>query len=771
MHDGPLELQPLRSFKNRILILIVALVTLAQGVTLLLTLASLRQSSEEQSRRDLVAAKDVLQERLSERWRERHANAEAIFRDFTFLEVLGTGNAPTINSALDNLAHTRLGADRSAVFDAEGRFVAGDAAAFAQGSDWLPEEGAAEQHVNYTAIAGEPYQLVFAELRSPQHVGWVALAFALDDSLAEQLKRLAIADVKFELIDPAHQPAGIVVRAGDQFSLSTALPHSDGTVAIIVRRSVDTAMNTFGKNWQRLTFIVAAILLLAAGFGVLLGRAFVRPLATLVAAAGRIARGDYGWLVPPQGGEEFQAVASTFNIMQDGIREREQQLYLQATRDALTGLSNRRAIKQWLEQRESSDLALSLVVCDVNRFRDVNASMGNQTGDRVLCLLAQRLKLLAGDVEACARLGADLFAVALPMAGAAAATTVRQLIAELHAGVALDGVQLSINLRCGIAVLQPGIGAEDLLRQCGVALVEAKESGQDCVAFKISHDLEHQRRVMLVAELRRAIADNGLTLNWQPLVQMSNRDTRLMEVLVRWSHPTLGDIPPAEFVPLAERASAIGDLSRWVMQAAIEQLGRWRREGVELEAAVNLSAADMSDPTLPMRVLLLLQQQEVSPSKLVLEVTESAIMREPVQAAHVMKQLRVVGVRFAIDDFGTGHSSLAQLTALPVDELKIDRTFVRDLDRNSANQAIVRSTIELGHILGLKVVAEGIETPEVWAQLMRMGCDYAQGYFISRPMPTAAVAEWLATQRERLAETLSAAERSGQLAAIRPRRI
>jgi EAL domain-containing protein (putative c-di-GMP-specific phosphodiesterase class I) len=250
---------------------------------------------------------------------------------------------------------------------------------------------------------------------------------------------------------------------------------------------------------------------------------------------------------------------------------------------------------------------------------------------------------------------------------------------------------------------------------------------------------------------------------------MTSREARVLEVLVRWMHPSLGEIQPAEFVPLAERAQVVGELSRWVLQAAVEQMGRWRRNGLEIEIAVNLSAADMTDPTLPMRVLMLLQQNEVPASMLVMELTESTIMREPVQAAQVMKQLRAAGVRFAIDDFGTGHSSLAQLTSLPVDELKIDRAFVTDLDRNKANQAIVRSTVELGHILGLKVVAEGVETPEVWGQLVRMGCDFAQGYFVSRPMATAAVPEWLSTHRARLAAALGEAERSGQLSAIRPR--
>jgi EAL domain-containing protein (putative c-di-GMP-specific phosphodiesterase class I) len=274
---------------------------------------------------------------------------------------------------------------------------------------------------------------------------------------------------------------------------------------------------------------------------------------------------------------------------------------------------------------------------------------------------------------------------------------------------------------------------------------------------------------MLVAELRRALAGEGLALHYQPIVDMRDRTVRSFEALLRWNHPTLGNISPAEFIPLAERASVLPDLSRWVLGTAIGQLGAWQREGLDFSVAVNLSAADFADGGLPARVFALLRDYQVPATRLILEVTESAIMREPQLAAQIMQQLRTGGVCFAIDDFGTGHSSLAQLQALPVDELKIDRGFVCNLERSMSNVAIVRTTIELGHSLGLKVVAEGIETPEVWASLLRLGCDLAQGYFVSRPMPVSAVSGWTRAQREQLARNVSVAEEGGRLTPIRGR--
>jgi EAL domain-containing protein (putative c-di-GMP-specific phosphodiesterase class I) len=336
--------------------------------------------------------------------------------------------------------------------------------------------------------------------------------------------------------------------------------------------------------------------------------------------------------------------------------------------------------------------------------------------------------------------------------------------------VPVGGFHVAVELRAGLVEWDPSrVAVEDVLRHADVALVEAKETGAVCALYQAGHDAEHQRRVLLVSELRKAIASNALHLNFQPLVLMTTREAVSFEALVRWTHPKLGVLSPSEFVPLAERASVVADLSRWVLAAAIGQLGQWRREGLVIELAVNLSATDMADPELPGRVLGLLQQHQVEARQLMLEVTESAIMREPQQAAQIMQQLRSAGLRFAIDDFGTGHSSLAQLTSLPVDEIKIDRSFVINLERSSNNQAIVRSTTELGHILGLRVVAEGIETPQAWSSLLRLGCDLAQGYFISRPMPAADVPGWLQTQRAELSRALADAQQEGTVASLKLR--
>jgi EAL domain-containing protein (putative c-di-GMP-specific phosphodiesterase class I) len=249
--------------------------------------------------------------------------------------------------------------------------------------------------------------------------------------------------------------------------------------------------------------------------------------------------------------------------------------------------------------------------------------------------------------------------------------------------------------------------------------------------YRPGQDEQHRRRLTLVTDLRHAIDQDQLTLVYQPKVTMASRSVRSLEALVRWNHPQLGPVSPGEFVPLAESTGGSRQLTNWVLAAAIRQMGEWRPLGLELDLAVNLSAPDILDPDLSDEILRLLRRHGVAPTALLLEITESAVMRDAQVAVRNMQLLRIAGVRFAIDDFGTGHSSLSQLSVLPVDELKIDRSFI---SAGASAVTIVTSTIDLAHRMGLRVVAEGVEEPDAWNLLRRLGCDFAQGYLISPPL-------------------------------------
>ncbi len=784
------------SFKNRLLILIVSLMALAQGVTIMLALASIRGAVRADSVRQLTATRAMLDRTLAERTHLLRSATDVLVRDYGFKEAVASSDRSTMQSALANHAQ-RVSADLAVLYALDGTVVTANTRELATQSSrslHLPEGETVA--APFAIVGARPYQIVIAPIRAPQVIAWVALGFALDQSLAEQLAALAGTDISFVFHEPGSDNAIISTLAparaaalasstpqstsrgapmlstlqdAQYLTLSAPLQAQSGTLQLIAQQSQDAAMAPFRQMRFALLLIGGVALVGAIVVALLASRSAVRPLAMLVSAAHQIEKGYYCENIQIPGGSEFQRLAGTFNAMQQGIREREARIVHQSTHDTLTALPNRDGLRERVMALPQGGLC-SIVMLDVQRFRDVNASVGHQVGDQLLKLLAVRLAQLAGAELPCARVGADQFVLACALHDSELMHRVLVLSEELRSGVQLGELRLSIDIRAGISEWRaPRASVDDLLRQADVALLQAKEQDTVAVVYQATHDAEHRRRVLVVAELRQALTGKGLSLHYQPLVNMTDRAVVGFEALLRWSHPTLGNISPVEFIPLAERASVLPDLSRWVLNTAIAQLGQWQRAGIDAEIAVNLSAADFADGELAARVLALLREHAAPPTRLLLEVTESAIMREPQLAAQVMQQLRTAGVRFAIDDFGTGHSSLAQLHALPVDELKIDRAFVMNLERSSSNIAIVRTTIELGHGLGLKVVAEGIETPEVWATLLRLGCDLAQGYFISRPMAAEAVPAWLRMQGAQLARAMVTAEQAGTISSLRGR--
>jgi predicted signal transduction protein with EAL and GGDEF domain len=354
----------------------------------------------------------------------------------------------------------------------------------------------------------------------------------------------------------------------------------------------------------------------------------------------------------------------------------------------------------------------------------------------VLRELGRRLRSQVSTSNTVARVGVAQFLVLLENTTAAAVSALaRQLIDTLRAGILRDDVQVSLMPRVGVCLYpEHGEVTADLLRRARTALYDAHESDQAITVYQAGRDEGHRRQIALVGDLRRAIASNELTLLYQPKVEMASRKVKSLEALARWFHSTHGFIPPAEFIPYAERTGIIGLLTRWVVQNAVRQCRQWSDEGLDAEVSVNLSAADLGDADLSSMIIAELEQQKVDPTRLVLEITETAAMRETASAIRIMEELRTFGVRFSIDDFGTGFSSLVQLKRLPV----------------------VKSTIDLGHSMGLKVVAEGVDKAESWRFLLAMGCDLAQGYFVSHPLKAEDIPSWVARLNAKLATASSA---------------
>ena len=421
----------------------------------------------------------------------------------------------------------------------------------------------------------------------------------------------------------------------------------------------------------------------------------------------------------------------------------------QAVHDTLTELPNRTLLRDRVEQalrmRERDDTTLALLLIDLNGFKTVNDSAGHHHGDLLLRHAASVLRRVMRPTDTVARLGGDEFAVLLPDTDAdTAVALVQTFTTVLNAPVALDGPMVRTTASVGIALAPThGNDVSTLLRHADIAMYTAKRARQSYCIYTGARDDGEAERLTLIADLHHALRTRALTLVYQPIIGCADNRLWGVEALIRWSHPTRGPIPPDVFIPLAEEAGMITALSAWVLEEAIRQCGAWRAAGIMAAVAVNLSVWDLQDATLVTRVLALLTRHGVPPCALHLELTEGTVMREVARTAAVLTRLREYGVRTAIDDFGTGYSSFAYLRQLPAGALKIDKMFVRELGHETADVAIVRATIEMAHSLGMQVVAEGVEDAATLALLREMGCDLAQGYFISKPVPVADFTRWV----------------------------
>ena len=421
----------------------------------------------------------------------------------------------------------------------------------------------------------------------------------------------------------------------------------------------------------------------------------------------------------------------------------------QALHDGLTGLPNRdlfrRRIDEALAEAQQRRTGVSVLLLDLDRFKEINDTLGHQSGDLLLQALAKRLETLIRDTDTVARLGGDEFAIVSPGAGdeGDAFVLAERIRAGLEAPFALAGLTVEVEASVGIALYPDhGDDVEALIRHADVAMYNGKKTHRPML-YSPKDDHYSSDRLALVGELRRAIANRELVIHYQPRVELATGDVHAVEALVRWDHPERGLLSPGEFLPLAEHTGMIRPLTRYVMGAALADCAGWAQEGLRPGVSVNLSARDLLDADLPREVESLLSKHGVDPTLLEVEITEHTILTDPERARIVLERLRELGVRLSIDDFGTGFSSLGQLKRLPVDVLKIDRSFVLNMEHDDNDDVIVRSTIELGHNLGLRVVAEGVETQETWGRLAQLGCDTAQGFFISRPLPRVVLVEWL----------------------------
>jgi diguanylate cyclase (GGDEF)-like protein len=434
-----------------------------------------------------------------------------------------------------------------------------------------------------------------------------------------------------------------------------------------------------------------------------------------------------------------------------------------ATHDPLTGLPNRvkfyDIVQQAIHSGGRKESAFAILFADLDGFREINEAFGPQVADLVLKHVAARLQGLIPQTDPMARMGGDEFAILLMGVSSEAVPkeVALRIRKALEAPFDVNRTRIEISASLGIAMFPAhGSDPDSLVQRAEAAMSAAKQTHEGYAVYSVELGLDNPRRLMLMSELRRAIDQDDLELYFQPKIDLRVGVVTAVEALMRWNHKELGRISPQEFIPLAERTRLIRPLTIWALNSGIRQLAQWHAAGVRLGMSVNVSMRDIEDPGFAPTLLQSIEAQRLEPGWLTLEITEGSLMLNTARTLDILKRLNAMHLRLSIDDFGTGYSSLAYVSQLPVQEVKIDKAFVLGMMANRNDRLIVDATIGLGHNLHMEVVAEGVETAEVMAALQTQGCDMAQGYFISPPLPSSQFMNWVKASRWRPAMAVNA---------------
>ena len=781
-----------RSLEGQIASLSLALIIVLQVLGLVVIQTGIEQNARASIATELANGEKVFRKLMEQYAQKRRFSAQVLARDTGFVQAVGSdgsGDLETIHSALENSAR-RARADLTMLIDDARKVKAttgiGKSAALEKLVLGLLDQ--AEQGEGASGIVlvdDRPFQIVVMPVKAPITIAWVVMGFAIDRQIAIDMKELSALEVAIfaRAADGAWLPVEATVppdtvgaialdlqnrRASGSQTLDVDIDGSmysarlvdiagpgDRGASVLLASSIEEATGEYARLERRLMLLTIIGIIVAAVASVLAARRIAQPLRQLADIARQLERGDYRAQAGFKRNDEIGALAKAFDSMADGIARREQEISRLAYWDSLTNLPNRaqfvRLLNASLVEAKKRAQPVFVLMLDLDRFKHVNDVMGHDFGDALLRQVAARLQLqLAAthadaDVAHVARLGGDEFAVLLTGADLDAVRIVAaSILGALEQPLSLEEQTVDIGAGLGIAGYPlHGADAEALLSMAEVAMYSAKQRRDGAVLYDPTIDKASETSLSLLTELRNAIERHELRLHVQPKTKLDTGAVVGVESLVRWAHPVRGTVYPDEFIPFAEQSGFIRVLTHWVLDQSAALCQQMAGKGIHLKFSVNLSTRDLLDQDLPIKFMDILQRHQVAPESFCLEITESAIMDDPIRAQHTLERLHAMGVKLSIDDFGTGYSSLAYLKRLPVDELKIDKSFVLNMENDIGDTKIVRSTIDLGHNMGLRVVAEGIESEAVWRLLAALGCDEGQGYFMSRPIPGDQLADWI----------------------------
>lgn len=776
------------------------IVCLSLGLLLLVQLASfgvirtgIERNAKANLAQELAQGERVWSRLVAQRAQKLTQGAALLAADYGFRSAVISGDQATIASVLDNHG-ARIGASFVALLDARQQLRVqseGSTEAAVSTVKALSEE--LTRHGEAVALVGNrAYQFVMVPLKAPVLMGWVVMGFPVEQSLLNEMQAITSQHVVIVTRPPegaAHilmstmlantgNTAALSMHAkqfasttsdatlpsiilnDEAFLIKTSLVDDHGkvpkhlSVGVVLLGSVSQAIAPYQSVQLILALITVVGLLLFAAGSLFTARRVVQPLMDLVQASEQLAAGQYDQPVTHLDREdEVGDLAKAFDHMRLSIASQQHEIRTLAFWDKLTGLPNRLQFRDQLmtalAQVSVRQSFVSVIMIDLNRFKHVNDVLGYAVGDQLLQAVAARLQTVVTLPQVLARMGGDEFAILLP------AHNPEQTLAKAHAIMAVFEQPMviddqTIDLAAGIGMACSPEHASDvdlLLGRAEMAMYAAKRDTNLPLFYDPQHDVSSAKTLSLMSELKQAVEKNELRLYLQPKIDLQTRRPIGAEALVRWQHSTRGLVPPMSFIPFAEQTGFIRRLTQWMFEACAEQQAALAKVGIH-RVSVNLSTRDLMDLELPEKFDAILRKHHAQASAICLEITESAIMDDPQRAEATLNRLSSAGFKLSIDDFGTGYSSLAYLKRLPVNELKIDQSFVKAMTESSGDTKIVRSTIDLAHNLGLYVVAEGVETEDIAQALADMNCDEAQGYLFCKPMPVKDLMAWLALQRD-----------------------
>ncbi|MGI2101795.1 EAL domain-containing protein [Shewanella oncorhynchi] len=755
----------LNSFRARLILVFFIVLTLVQFATAFSVLTATEKDNFLQQQKSLDIGANVFLEVLSNRGIQLSQSLSVLSADFGFKRAIATGEQETIESVLSNHG-SRIGADAAVLLSPKGELLTSSLPGLTQDDIQSLFNMTTSNH-NALAILNfdhASYQFVLQPVKAPTLIAWVGMGFLLDEKVAQQAKAITGIDVSFvnqatgrtEIASTLseNEKLSVIEQASllpsllkmpsesipvDHLSMGIKLYDHNGSQLALLHQSNLKWQQSYQQLRNNMLLIFALTLALAIAIAIWLSGSLTEPVHQLVNYARKIGQGKQPANI--QGAPaELRVLAKSLSLMRDDIEAREKDLVYQSRHDSLTGLLNRFAAKQHLADLNDK-LSGAMVLLDIKHFRHINDIIGFANADTLLLLFARRLEQLAPTPDLLARLDGDSFLL-LYSQGIRPEHLLKSLD-MLESPFPIQGSNISLTVRAGLLEIDGnGADIDVLVRRAEIALNQACLEEQRIVSYRQGADEKYQRELTIIRDLPIGLAQNQLYLVFQPKVDLRLNQCTGAEALIRWQHPTLGFIPPDEFIQLAENSGNIDIVSQWVLKQAIQQLVTWQRGGIVLKLAINLSAHDLVDTRLPNQIAILLKDNNLPSGALCIEVTEGAVMKDAQTVVSVLQRFRDMGVSVAIDDFGTGHSSLAYLKILPVNEVKIDRSFIKDMLTDSQDVMIVDTSIKLIHGLGFTVVAEGVEEQEGVEILRNLDCDIIQGYVFSKPLKTAEFDLW-----------------------------